>query len=191
MVIAQQQHSVTGWADHIWEEGWIYIKAVVDTVYEPFLILDKNLCVLAANRSFYRLFHASAKDAEHKYINELGNGAWNIPAMESLLKVILPRNIFFNGFEVNRQFPSLGKKMMVLKSGTVYRENKPWDIFPPLILLAMRDITELDVIIEALGYCAAEIENNVIKRTKHLEAQIGQLKEEIGGLTMRSPRKLL
>ena len=182
MAIAKQQHSVTEWADHIWDEGWTYIKAVVDTVYEPFLILDKNLCVLAANRSFYRLFKTRAKDAEHKYVNELGNGGWNIPAMESLLKVILPRNIFFNGFEVNRKFPSIGKKMMVLNSGKIYSENKTWEIFPPLILLAMRDITELDVVAEALGYYAAEIESSVVQRTKDLEVQVGRLKDEIGGM---------
>jgi hypothetical protein len=52
------------WARDIWKEGWAYIKTVTTTVREPVLILDKKLCVLAANQSFYQLFHATPADFE-------------------------------------------------------------------------------------------------------------------------------
>jgi PAS domain-containing protein len=175
--IKQQPYAYdTERTDKIWQEGWSYIKTVVDTVYDPFLILDEDLRVLAANRSFYRLFKTKAADTEHKYINDLGKGEWNIPALESLLKVILPKHTFFDGFEVNRRFPSLGKKMMVLNS----------DTFPSIILLAMTDVTEMTAIAEALGHYAAEIESGVIKRTKNLETQVGKLKKDIQHLKKKS-----
>jgi formate hydrogenlyase transcriptional activator len=188
--IVKKQPYDTAWANKIWEEGWAYIKTLVDTVYEPFLILDKNLCVLAANRSFYRLFRTKAQDVEHKYIKDLKKGEWNVPAIEALFKVIVPRNIFFNGFEVSHRFPSMGKKIMVLNGKRLYKNDEISDIFPPIILFAMTDVMEMTAIAEALEYYATEIEKKVIRRTKNLETRIGQLKKEVDILKI-DPRYLL
>lgn len=94
----------------LWEESWIYIKTVVDVVREPVLILDKNLCVLAANETFYKTFQVNKKETENTLVYKLGNGQWDIPELKSLLEDILPGNTFFNGFEVTHSFPNIGKK---------------------------------------------------------------------------------
>src|SRR5580698_6305371 len=86
--------------ERLWEESWTYIRTVVDVVREPILILDKDLRVMAANESFYRMFQVESKDTEKRIIYELGNGQWNIPALRKLLEDILPKNTFFKGFEV-------------------------------------------------------------------------------------------
>src|ERR1700690_2363810 len=101
MEIIKKKPSGTEWAERMWKESWTYIRTVVDTASDPFLILDKDLRVLAANKSFYQLFQVTAKDTEYKHINELGTGEWNIPALDALLTGILPQNTFFSGFEVN------------------------------------------------------------------------------------------
>ena len=48
-------------ADEIWKIAWTYIQTVVDTVREPFLILDENLEVISANRTFTRFFRPRKK----------------------------------------------------------------------------------------------------------------------------------
>jgi PAS domain-containing protein len=53
---------------------------IVDTVREPLLILDANLCVNSANRAFYQTFEVSPEETEDHLIYELGNGQWDIPA---------------------------------------------------------------------------------------------------------------
>jgi PAS domain-containing protein len=179
-----------GRADDIWKEGWAYIKTVTTTVREPVLILDKKLCVLSANQSFYQLFHATPADLEHKYINDLGREAWNIPALEALFKVIVPRNSFFGGFEVNHAVPTLGKRIMVLNDRSMYKAGRIVDIFPPIIILATTDINEMTAIAEAFGYYAAEIERDVTERTKKLEVRVGQLKKEVEKLHI-DPKYLL
>src|ERR1700722_212303 len=118
---AREQFYNEGWAEDIWKEGWAYIKTVTMTVGEPVLILDKKLCVLAASQSFYQLLHATPADLESKYIDDAGREVWNIPALEALFKVIVPRNSFFNGFEVNHAVPSLGKRIMVLNDRSMYK----------------------------------------------------------------------
>src|SRR5580692_8788756 len=97
--IKKKQADGTAWAERMWEESWTYIRTVVDTATDPFLILDKDLRVLAANKSFYKLFQVEAKNTEYKHVSELGKGEWNIPALDVLLTGILPKNTFFNGFE--------------------------------------------------------------------------------------------
>src|SRR5689334_3748764 len=85
--------------NNLWDESWTYIKTVVDIVREPVLILDKDLHVMVANDSFYRIFQVEAKDTQHKLVYDLGDGQWNIPALRKLLDEILPKNTFFKGFE--------------------------------------------------------------------------------------------
>src|SRR6185503_1214329 len=78
-------------ADELWEFAWTYIKTVVDTLREPFLILDSNLKVLSANRTFYLFFKVTQKETEGKLVYNLGDGQWNIPKLKILLEDILPK----------------------------------------------------------------------------------------------------
>ena len=178
----------TEWAERMWDESWTYIKTVVDTANDPFLILDKDLRVLAANKSFYKLFEVEIKATENKLLRDLGNGEWNIPALEALLKGILPQNTFFTGFEVNREFPVIGKKIMLLNGRRIYKVNEHSSLFPPIILLAMVDITQMTIIAAELGDYAARIEEKMNERTQELETQVEQLKKDVGDLQTHSQK---
>ncbi|MFH1171636.1 MAG: PAS domain-containing protein, partial [bacterium] len=106
--------------ERVWEEGWAYIKTVVDVLREPVLILDKELRVIAANESFYRTFQVDQKETEDASIYELGNGQWDIPALRKLLEEILERNTFFKGFEVSHIFPDIGQKVIMLNARQIH-----------------------------------------------------------------------
>lgn len=176
----KQQLSGTDLAEHLWEESWTYIKTVVDTANDPFWVLDKNLSVLAANKSFYKLFQVEAKDTEHKRIQEIGEGVWNIPALEKLLEGIVPNDTFFGGFEVDREFPSVGRKVMLLNGRRIYKEGETAAHFPPIILLAMADITQMTVIAAELSDHVAQLEGKLNERTEKLESDVTQLKKDVG-----------
>lgn len=166
-------------AEQIWKESWAYIRTVVDTVREPFLILDKNLRVMAANESFYRTFQVEIKDTEAKLVYELGNGQWNIPALKKLLEDILPQNTFFKGFEVVHDFPHIGKKVMILNARRTYRDDSTSTFFPPIILLAMEDVTEMMAVAEKLAMHAAQFETMMMSRTQSLEIQIRNIEKQL------------
>ena len=53
-------------------------NAIVDTVREPLLVLDQDLRVVAASRSFYLTFNANRQDTEGRPLYTLGNGQWDI-----------------------------------------------------------------------------------------------------------------
>ncbi len=166
--------------ERLWEESWIYIKTVVDVVREPILILDKDLRVMAANEPFYRTFQVEAKDTEQKIVYELGDGQWDIPALRKLLEDILPQNTFFKGFEVAHEFPSIGRKVMILNARRIHcKEDATSELFPPIILLAMEDITDMMIVAETLAGHASRLESKLTERTEKMEIHIGKLEKEI------------
>jgi len=171
----------------LWEESWTYIKTVVDVVRDPILILDKDLRVMAANESFYRMFQVAQKDTETKIVYELGNGQWNIPALRKLLEDILPKNTFFKGFEVTHEFPFIGRKVMILNARQVHpKEGTSSESFPPIILLAIEDVTEMMAVAETLAGHANRLEAKFAERAQKLEIHIGKLEKEINELKKKS-----
>lgn len=173
--------------ERMWDKSWTYIKTVVDVVREPVLILDKDLRVMTANESFYRTFQVEPKDTERKIVYELGNGQWDIPALRKLLEDILPKNTFFKGFEVEHKFPFIGHKVMILNARQIHSEedadtDPDSGLFPPIILLAMEDITEMMAIAGTLAGHANQLESKFTERSQKLEVYIKKLEKEIVGL---------
>lgn len=161
----------------LWEESWVYIKTVVDVVREPVLILDKNLRVMSANESFYRTFQVDPKETEGKVVYELGNGQWDIPVLRKLLEDILPKNTFFKGFEVAHEFPSIGRKVMILNARQIHFKEET--AFQPIMLLAMEDVTEIMSVAEMLSGHANQLQGKLSERTQKLEMHIGKLQKQI------------
>jgi len=75
-----------------------YAEGIVETVREPLVILDSELRVLSANRSFYEVFRVTPQETEGRHIYELGNRQWDIPELRVLLEEILHRNAEFHDF---------------------------------------------------------------------------------------------
>ena len=115
-----------------------YAESIVETIREPLLVLDKNLCIVSANRSFYKTFRVSKQETEHRYIYELGNGQWNSSELRMLLEDILPRDTSFEDYQVEYDFPHIGEKIMLLNGRKLYREANHTE----MLLLAFEDVTE-------------------------------------------------
>jgi len=166
-----------------WDDSWIYIKTIVDVVREPVLILDEKLCVIAANDPFYQTFQVDKSETVGKQIYGLGNGQWNIPALKELLEEILPRNSFFNGFDVTHNFPVIGRKVMLLNARKINYEPK--DIsknYPPIILLAIEDITEMMTVADSLAGQVRQYQTSYNERTEKLENQVNLLTKALNGI---------
>ena len=184
--IAEQTRAIieADFVNHFWEKSWTYIKTVVDVVREPVLILDKDFRVMAANESFYRVFQVDQKDTDQKIVYELGNGQWDIPALRKLLEDILPKNTFFKGFEVSHEFPSIGYKTMILNARQIHVKEDA--AFPPIILLAMEDVTEMMGVAEMLALHTKRFEIKTGDRIEKLEVYIKKLEKEVGELKNKS-----
>lgn len=150
-----------------------YAKNIVETVREPLLVLDAELKLISANRSFYRTFKVNPEESEGRFIYDVGNRQWDIPKLRHLLEEILHKNSTFDNYEIERHFETIGQRTMLLNARRLYREPHR----AQMILLSIEDITEVKKRAERekeLVAAAAAAEN---KRTAELEKAYKSLKE--------------
>lgn len=119
------------------EEAQTLAQAIVNTIPEPFIVLDGDLRVLAASKSFYVVFKVDSESTRGAKLYDLGNGQWDIPALRTLLEKILPERTAMDNFEVEHDFPGLGRRIMLLDARKVVYEDSTKNT----ILLAFRDVT--------------------------------------------------
>lgn len=117
-------------------------QAIVNTIIEPFIVLDDTFCVLAASRSFYDTFKVSPEQTQGRLLYDLGDGQWDIPALRVLLETIIPERVAMDGFEVEHDFPLVGRRTMLLNARKVIYDNSDTST----ILLAFLDVTERRII---------------------------------------------
>lgn len=112
--------------------------AIVDTVREPIVVLDQELRVIVASRSFYRTFKVTSEGTEGKLLYELGDGEWDIPKLRMLLGNIIPEHGTMENYEVEHDFPKLGHRTMALNARQVFYKGGA----ETTILLGIEDVTE-------------------------------------------------
>jgi two-component sensor histidine kinase len=111
--------------------------AIVNTVREPLLVLDKDLRVLAASRSFYLTFKVDRDDTHGRLLYALGDGQWDIPKLRFLLENIVPEHKVMDDYEVEHEFPEIGKRTMLLNARKVFYEGNSHTT----LLLGIEDVT--------------------------------------------------
>jgi two-component sensor histidine kinase len=120
------------------EHAGALARAIVDTIREPLLVLDRDLRVVAASRSFYRTFQVEPAATQGRLLTELGTGQWDIPELCSLLEKIVSEHTVMEAYEVEREFPGIGRRTMLLNARKVFYEGNSHST----ILVAFEDITE-------------------------------------------------
>ncbi|RYE54219.1 MAG: PAS domain-containing protein [Sphingobacteriales bacterium] len=115
-----------------------FLTSIIQTVREGLLVLDPDFKVISANDHFLRTFKVNMPETVGKTLYDLGNGQWNIEKLKELLIKILPTSNPVVDFEVEHDFPHIGKKLMLLNAYRIELEGQ----YKDQILLAIEDITE-------------------------------------------------
>ena len=118
--------------------GHSLAEAIVDTVREPLVVLDRDLRVIAASRSFYQTFAVEPRNTQGRKLYLLGDGQWNIPALRNVLEEVIPKHRIVEAYEVEHEFPTIGRRIMLLNARQVFDE----DGSATALLLAIEDVTE-------------------------------------------------
>ena len=111
-----------------------FAMSIVETVRQPLLVLDTDLRIRMANRAFYRTFHVSPLEAEGQVIYSLSHGRWDLPGLRDPLDSLCQGANSFPGFEIERDFPSVGRRSLVVGGCRINHLR--------MILLAIDDVTE-------------------------------------------------
>ena len=113
-------------------------EGIVETIREPLLVLDRDLRVVTASRSFYEFFKVKPEETVGQFIYDLGDKQWDISKLRELLEKILPQQTAFDNYEVEHDFVTIGRRTLLLNARQIEREVGKERI----ILLAIEDITE-------------------------------------------------
>jgi len=132
-----------------------HIRAILNTIREPFVVLDGGLRIRLANKSFCRAFHLSPKEVNGKSVNTLGDGAWKTPGLRIWLEAILDKRSNIPDFELVGLFPTIGQRTMLFNARRVEITGASRRI----ILLTIEDITERKEAEAAIGKQNASLKN--------------------------------
>jgi len=134
------------------EEARKYAEDVVNRVQYPLVLLDSELKIISANLSFYKTFKVESNEIAKKTLFQIGDQQWDIPKLRNLLEYLRNEKQPLNNFEVEKNFPKIGYKIMLLNATQVYSEDKK------IFLLSIEDITQRKKFEEKLKKHTAEIE---------------------------------
>ncbi len=159
------------------EELYAYSEAILATVHDPMLILDKNMRIKSANKSFCKMFNVIEEESIGISLYKLGDNQWNIPRLRELLDDIIPKNVRFHDFEVEHTFPVIGHKILILNAHRVVQKSRNEE----LIVLAFTDVTEVKT--KAVEPLEKDIRRHILdkaelKRINRLAAETVRAKQQ-------------
>ncbi len=121
-------------AQQIIEEAHSYAENLLETMREPLIVLDTDLRVISANKSFHQAFKVTHNETEGRFIYDLGNRQWDIPRLRVLLEEVLPKETAIDNYEIEHDFETIGPKAMLFNARRL--------IDTQMILITIEDITE-------------------------------------------------
>lgn len=165
-----------------------YAESIVNTVREPLLVLDEDLCVQSANDAFHDTFEVPPEISGDP-LYELGDGQWDVPELRALLDEVLSENAVVSDAEVDRHFDGLGRRVMRLNAQRIDEKA--------LILLAIEDVTDLrrathrmrkerdfvNSVLDTVGALVVvlDAEGRIVRFNEECESVTGYAVEEVEG----------
>ncbi|MEI7527508.1 MAG: ATP-binding protein [Elusimicrobiota bacterium] len=152
-----------------------YAESIINTVREPLIVLDQDLRVVSASRSFYEFFRVKPEETVGQLIYDLGNKQWDILKLRELLETILPKKAAFDNYEVEHDFADIGRRIMLLNARQVRRVLGKERI----ILLAIEDVTGRRQAEAALRRSSLELQEKNAEMERFLYTVFHDLKSPV------------
>jgi hypothetical protein len=113
----------------------------------------------------------------------LGNRQWDIPRLRVLLGEILSKNVLFDNYVIEHNFPAIGRRIMLINTRRIPRPPAK----PTIIPLVIEDIADMDKIrmtlekmneMELFSKIAREKETSILWLGKEVNALLPRLGEK-------------
>ncbi len=118
-------------------------ERIVDTLSEGIFVLDRDLRVRSANRSFFKRFKLSTESVIGRRLGELAGGEWKDAALAGALESVRAGKPL-DGFRFEREFPGIGRRLLLLNARRIEHGDGA-----PMVLLAIEDVTDAVRTVEA------------------------------------------
>jgi len=112
-----------------------YIKSIFNNMSDPLMVLDRELRIETANRSFYELFGTVREESQGTLLSSLGDGGWADPSLWTALAATLHEGAPFEPLEIESGFPG-GRRTVLLEASRLLQSGGA------RLLVVLRDITQ-------------------------------------------------
>ena len=154
--------------------------SIINSIHQPLVVLDGELRVISAGRSYYNAFKATPE-------NTIGKRLWNsddhhldVPALHAFLQKIRAEGCAIENYEIEIDLPPLGKRRLLLDASDLRREPGS----PRQILVTIDDITERKQVELALEAAKAEAERANLGKSRFLAAASHDLRQPLQTLSL-------
>jgi two-component sensor histidine kinase len=150
--------------------GHALTRAIVDTIHEPFLVLDSDLRIIVASRSFYKKFNVDKNETQGRLFYEIAKGAYDIPALRHFLNSVITEHTVMKEYKLMHNYIDMGQRTLLLSAREVVYENSA----RKHLLLTMGDVTGQQLLDEEREKLSKQ-KDLMIKEMKHRMANSLQL----------------
>ena len=161
------------------QAGRAYAESIIDTVRQPLVVLDNELRVVSANRSFCRMFAVEAEHVAEKPLGTIAGHHAGASVLRTFLAQVQAEPSHVEDFEIEIELPDLGRRVLLLNARTL--RDGPHG--KPKILLAIDDITERRRVAEVLGAAKREAEQANLGKSRFLAAASHDLRQPLQTLS--------
>jgi PAS domain S-box-containing protein len=120
------------------KRNWLLAECIVDTIRDPLVVLEHDMTIVAANKAFLTIFGITEAETQGRRVAELGQRQWDVPALRDLMERVLPENKPFESFEIEDDFPGLGRRVFNLNARKIFRPGNHIH----RLLLVFEDVTD-------------------------------------------------
>ena len=118
--------------------NWHLTQSIVDTIRDPLVVLEYDMTIVMASQAFLKMFGITEAEARGRRLSELGQHQWDVPALSRLMEKILPDDTSIEGFEIEDDFPGLGRRVFNLNARKISRLGN----HDHRLLLVFEDVTD-------------------------------------------------
>ena len=114
-----------------------YADTIIQSVREPLAVLDGALRILRVNSAFAAHFKVPRHEVEGRFLHEVGDARWNIPALHQRLRALLANDQPLEDWEVTRDLPPPLRQVTSLSARRIPGDADRAE----QLLLAIQDVT--------------------------------------------------
>jgi PAS domain S-box-containing protein len=115
-----------------------FVKSIMNVAFEPLLLLDSNLRIIAANHLFRQLFRPFLRDIEGQALYEVADHRLDFPNLEDFLRELLEEEATVERSEMESDIPLEGGRRVRVAASRLNGEPD----CAPMVLLAFNDVTD-------------------------------------------------
>ncbi|GAB3516581.1 sensor histidine kinase [Pseudoxanthomonas daejeonensis] len=136
--------------------------AVVQTVREPIVLLDRELRVLMHNTAFAELYADEDGDEHYERLDEIGHGAWRDPVIRQRLSEVLARGRELWDFEHVQRTADGVSRTMLLNARRMQLPDRDDDV----ALMTVSDISAQKAAQHRIGELNRQLEGKIEQVTE-------------------------